>query len=94
MTEMNNQEVKDFACDIAKQLPAGPEMAWWNYITEEYDHLPAGIPFHFTIKGARQYIPQTVASLGIFDCYLELGKTPFEAMFEALKAHVSKEDES
>ncbi len=91
MTGMNNQEAKAIARDIARKLPAGSKMSWWNYITEEYDHLPAGIGKHFTVKGARQYIPQTVPSLGIFDCHIALGEKPIDAIRLTLEAHVQEE---
>lgn len=65
---------------------------WENFVTGEIDCHTPGTALSFTKDEARQYIPQTPPSLGIYDCYIALGKTPFEAMFETLKDHTQEKD--
>ena len=68
--------------------------SWWNHITETYDLHGQKDALDFTAEEARQYIPQSIPSLGIYECYLALGETPFEAMLKALEAHLPKESKT
>lgn len=54
-------------------------MPWYNFVTKQYDNI-VGTPANL-----RDYIPQTTAALGYFDCSVALGKTPRQAALEVLE---------
>ena len=56
---------------------------WYNYATDSWDHRA---DWPTTELECQQYIRQEPSHLSLFQVYLDIGKTPYQAMANVLAA--------
>ena len=61
--------------------------AWHNYATGETDYIEEPT----TDAQALQYLPQSTAAIGLYNCYRQLGQDILTAMANVLSASVGQE---
>lgn len=66
------------------------KIGWENMKTGEIDYLPHGAALKFDDAQAKQYIGQSVAAQGYYQCSRELGLSVVEAMLNTLSVSVGE----